>query len=145
MSEAIPILSTMKLTSLNADQALANWSSISEMLEPALKYAEGRITMDDVKQAVEDELSMIVIAWDPKSSDVYLAFACESAVYPTGRKCMNLALGGGSAVDEWRHLWPELKLLAKDLGFDQIELTGRPGWGRAMGLRETCRTYIEDL
>jgi hypothetical protein len=115
------------------------------MLQPALKYAERRIEIEHVKKAVEDELSMIIIAWDPEIGDVYLAFACESEVYPTGLKVMNLSLAGGSAVDEWRHLWPELKKLASDFGFDQIELTGRPGWGRALGLKENSRTFIEDL
>lgn len=145
ITQPIPNISSVKLTYLNSEQATANWPTISKMLEPALEYAEGRVDLDDVRQSVESEMTMIIIAWDPKSGDVYLAFAAESEVYRTGLKCMNLSLAGGSAVGEWRHLWPELREIAKGLGFDQIELTGRPGWGRVFGLKEKCRTFIEDL
>ena len=144
-AESIPLIRNTKITALSADQAIANWSTISAMLEPALNYAEGRVDMDDVRKHVEDELTMIIIAWNPKSGDVYLAFAAESSLYATGLKTMNLSLAGGSSSSEWRHLWPELKNMAKDFGFDQIQLTGRPGWGRVFGLKEKSRTFIEDI
>jgi hypothetical protein len=141
----VSIIRSTKLTALSGEQAIANWSTISGMLEPALKYSEGRVDIDDVRQHVEDEMTMIIIAWNPQTGDVYLAFAAESNHYATGLKTMNLSLAGGNSSGEWRHLWPELKGIAKRLGFDQIELTGRPGWGRVFGLKEKCRTFIEDL
>lgn len=145
MSAAIPILSTVKLSVLTKDQALGNWETLSSMLGQAIPYACGRITIEDVKQSIEDDMSMVIIGWDPKVGNVYLAFTGESEVYKTGIKCLNLNLGGGDSMELWGHLWPELKRMSKSMGFDQIELTGRPGWGRALGLRETARTFIEDL
>ena len=145
MSAAIPILSTVKLSALSKEQSLGNWEAISAMLEKAIPYSCGRITIDDVRQSIEDEMSMVIIGWDPQKGAVYMALTAESEVYKTGVKCMNLNLGGGDSIELWAHLWPELKRMAKSMGFDQIELTGRPGWGRALGLRETARTFIEDL
>ena len=145
MSAAVPILSTVKATALTKEQALANWDTLAGMLEKALPYTCGRITLDDVKQSIEDEMTMVVIGWDPQKGAVYMALTAESEVYKTGVKCMNLNLAGGEALELWAHLWPELKRMAKSMGFDQIELTGRPGWGRALGLRETARTFIEEL
>lgn len=145
MTAAIPILSTVKVTALSKEQALANWDTLAGMLGSAIPYACGRITLDDVKQSIEDEMSMAIICWDPQKGAVYMAFTAESEVYKTGVKCMNLNLAGGEALELWSHLWPELKRMAKSMGFDQIELTGRPGWGRALGLKETSRTFIEEL
>jgi|DEB0MinimDraft_10_1074344.scaffolds.fasta_scaffold25743_2 hypothetical protein len=145
MSAAVPILSTVKVTALTKDQALAHWPVVGPMLEKAIPHACGRITLEDVRQAVEDEMAMVIIVWDPQKSAVYMAFSAESEVYKTGVRCMNLNLAGGDSVELWSHLWPELKRMAKTMGFNQIELTGRPGWGRVLGLRETSRTFIEDL
>lgn len=145
MSEAVPIIRTSKLTSLSSEQALANWDTIAGLLEPALQYAYGRITIEDVRKVIDEEMGMIVIAWDPKTNAVYAAFFCEIDHYVTGRKCWNISLAGGHDIDEWIHLWPVLQQIGKDQGCDHIQISGRPGWGRVLGLKEAARLYIEEI
>lgn len=145
MAEAVPIIRTAKLSMLTADQALANWPTVAGFLEKAIPYTCGRITIDEVRGAIEQGMGVVVIAWDPKEGAVYAAYFCEVEQYKTGRKCWNVALCGGHDIEEWKHLWPVMKEIGKAQGCDQIELTGRPAWGRVLGLKEVSRTYIEDL
>ena len=140
----VPILKTARLTALEGHQALAHWAVISSILEGVIPFTCGRLTLDDIRGAVEREDSMIVIAWDPNLNEVYAVFVCEGEAYP-GKKVFNISQCAGRQLEDWVHLYPEMKRLAKTLGFDQIEITGRPGWGRALGLKETSRVYIEDL
>ena len=145
MTSAVPILRTAKLTTLSAEQAVANWNAIEPLLSKSLPYALGRVSMEDVKDVVAKEMGMIVIGWDPTTSEVYVAFFCEIQTYKTGRKCFHISLAGGREIGEWIHLWPVLKKIGKDQDCDHIEISGRPGWGRVLGLREVSRMYVEDL
>jgi hypothetical protein len=144
-AEAVPIIRTTKLSVLTSDQALANWEVVGGMLAGALRYALGRISLEDAQTALANDLGLIVIAWNPNKGAVHAAFFCEIDRYPTGRQCFNVALAGGSEMKEWAHLWPSMKEIARQHGCDHIELTGRPGWGRALGLKEVARLYIEDV
>lgn len=145
MTSAVPLIRTAKLTALTAEQAVANWGAIEPLLSQALRYALGRVSMEKVKDVVDKEMGMIVIGWNPNEGEVYVAFFCEITQYETGRKCWNISLAGGREIGEWIHLWPVLKQIGKDQGCDHIEISGRPGWGRVLGLREAARLYVEDL
>jgi len=140
----VPVLKTSRLTALEGHQAIAHWPVIASILEGVIPYTCGRITLDDIRGSVEREDSMIVIAWDPNLNEVYAVFVCEGEAYP-GKKVFNINQCAGRQLEDWIHLYPDMKRLAKALGFEQIEITGRPGWGRALGLRETARVYIEEL
>jgi len=145
MAESIPILNTTRLTLLSNEQTVANWDIISRILAPAIPYTCGRVTLDDVDKAVQDDLAAVVIAWDPLESDVYAAFVCEIELYPTGCKCWKITLAGGRDIREWSHLWPVLKQIGKDQGCNQVELVGRPGWFKVLQLSEVSRVHIEDI
>ena len=141
----IPIIRTSKLTSLTPDQVRDNWNVIAGLLEKATDRSCGRISLQDVQQAIVESTGIVLIAWDPKIGEVYAAFFCEIDEYKTGCKCWNIALCGGRDVEDWGHLWIVMKEVAKNHGCDQIEISGRKGWGRVLGLKETARLYIEDL
>ena len=140
----IPVIKTARLTALDGHQALAHWPVISSILEGVIPYTCGRISLDDIRSSVEREDSMIVIAWDPNLSEVYAVFVCEGEAYP-GKTVFNVNQCAGRKLEDWAHLYPDMKRLAKALGFQQIQITGRPGWGRALGIKETARVYIEEL
>lgn len=141
----IPVLKTSRLTALDGHQAIGNWDAIAEILIDVIPYTCGRLSLDDIKGAVEREDSLIVIAWDPIIGKVYAVFVCEGSAYPSGKKVFHISQCAGRNIEEWIHLYPDMKRMAKVFGFEQIEITGRPGWGRALGLKETSRVYIEDL
>jgi hypothetical protein len=35
--------------------------------------------------------------------------------------------------------------MASELDFDQIQITGRPGWAKFIGAKEVSRTFVEEL
>lgn len=133
------------MTPLTADQALANWDLIGGFLADGARYALGRVHPDQIATAVAEGMGMIVIAWDPTKSEVYAAFFCEIERYDTGRTCWNVSLCGGRELDQWAHLWPVLKQIGRDQGCDQVEISGRPGWGRVLGLKPAAHLFVEDL
>lgn len=145
MTAAVPIIRTSRLSVLTTEQVMANWGVIAGFLAQGARYSLGRMGPDDIKKALEDELGLVVIAWNPDKGEVYAAFFCEVDRYPTGVVCFNIALAGGREIDEWIHLWPSLTDIARQHGADQIEITGRPGWGKVLGLREKARLFVEEL
>ena len=140
----IPVLKTARLTALEGHQALAHWPVIASILEGVIPYTCGRLKLEDIRDSVEREDAFIVLAWDPNQGSVYAVFVCEGEAYPH-KKVFNVSQCAGRNLEEWAHLYPDMKRLAKALGFEQIEITGRPGWGRALGIKETSRVYIEEL
>lgn len=149
MSEALNgLVATVKpaqLSMMTAEQALKNWEQISRLLQPAVDRSMGRVSLEGIRKAVEDELGIIVIGWDPSSGETYVAFFCEVEQYDTGRRCWKISQAGGHEIDEWIHLWPVLKGMGRQFGCDHVELVGRPGWFRKLGLREVSRVYVGDL
>ena len=140
----LPILKTTKLTMLEPHQALENWGAIADILQHAIPYTCGRMTLEDYRKAVEEDNAMIIIAWDPSIGEVYAAFYCEGGQYPH-KKVFHLSLCAGRDINEWIHLYPDMKIIAKSMGFEQIEIVGRPGWSKALNMRETSRVFIEEL
>ena len=88
---------------------------------------------------------MIIIAWKPEKGQVYAAFYCTIEQYMRGRRCFNVSLAGGADIEEWKHLWPDMKEIGRLQGCDHIEATGRPGWGRVLGLKSHAHLFVENL
>ena len=135
-----------KASILSAHQAIAEWDVISSFFALAMPYNLGRTSLEAIKQSVIDGYAMVMIVWDPdpKAPVIHAAFLIECDSYPH-KRVMNIAMCGGSKIEQWAHLWPQLKASAKAQGFDQIEINGRPGWGKFITAKETSRTFVEEL
>lgn len=138
-----------RLSSLDPDQAIAEWDVLATFFEKALTAPSvcGRMTLENVKKSVEDGNSKVVIAWDPdpKAPVIYAAFLIEANQYPSGKKVFSIALCGGGGVEHWGHLYPDFRRMATELGFDQLEISGRPGWAKFIGAKEVSRKFVEEL
>lgn len=136
-----------KLTVLEKDQAIREWPVISGFFEKALPYSAGRWSLDDLRGSVEDGSMMCCVIWDPEEKHIYAVMGCEGDEYP-GRKVFNMSVCGGEhdSISEWSHLWPAFVHIATEMGFDQIEVSGRPGWKKiCKGTVEIARCYAMDL
>jgi len=136
-----------RLTTLDQAQAMAEWDVLAKFFEPAIPSTLGRRTMESVKQFVEDGRSKVVIAWnpDPVAPVIYAAFLIEAEEYSSGKRVFSIALCGGGGIEHWGHLYPDFKRMAQELGFDQIEISGRAGWSKFIGAKEVSRKFVEEL
>lgn len=136
----------MKLTPLTKEQAAKEWPVISKLLALADAYALGRYTAEDLLRDSENDVVRFIIAWEPEEHAVYAVFAVQVDVYPK-KRVFNVVHAGGVEMEKWIGLYPWLRQIAKDVGCDQIQIAGRPGWGRLLKayVREQGRIFAEDL
>lgn len=136
-----------KLTVLEREQAIREWPVISGFLAKALPYCAGRVTLESIKEDIERGSIMVCVIWDPGEKHIYSVVGCEADEYP-GRRVFSLAYCGGEpdSIKEWGHVWHAFVHIAKEMGFDQIEVVGRPGWKKiCTGTTEFARVLAMDL
>ncbi len=135
----------IKMTNLLPDQAMSIWPVLAGFFEKACVFAAGRQDINDVRDAVAQGQMLVHLIWNPDTKDIYGAVASECFNYPK-KKVFSLTMAGGDDIEKWAHLWPAFKHVARELGFEQIEVAGRAGWKKFIpGAREIGRIYIEDL
>lgn len=134
----------VKMLLLDANLVDREWQMLSKMLDPALKYAVGRIDSADVLAAVKGGTSMLLAVM--LNGRMSALLVVEGNQYPR-RRVFNVALCAGSDLSTWApQIWVQLQQFAISLGFDQIEVTGRPGWIKFLpGAKEVYRGCVMDL
>ncbi len=145
---AVPIIDaeTIKLTVLETDQALNYWEYIVPHIEKVFALSAGRINAESTKQAVKDGMAMVLLVWNPETGLIFAVMLAEGRHYPN-RKVFSIGMCGGSHLNVWAEkMWPALQSVARQKGFDQIEVTGRRGWGHFIpGAEEIATFYAMDL
>lgn len=136
-----------RLSLLSKEQALSEWDVLSKMFDIAIPRTLGRVTLETLKAHIEEGKALVVIAWnpDPAAPVIHAAFLVEGDRYPSGKKVFTISLCGGSDISEWGHLYCQFRDMAAGLGFEQIQITGRPGWAKFIGAKEVSRTFVEEL
>lgn len=140
-----PIAEEIKLAIVPPERAAGDWwETIARFLQKGDQYAVGRYSAWEMKDRVKDGTVMILVAWNPETSTIHAAFAAEGAEYPR-KKVFAIILAGGEDIWKWKHLWPAFEFVARDLGFDQIEIVGRRGWGRFIDAPEVASVFVKEL
>lgn len=108
------------------------WPEVNHLIERALEYADGKMSLEDV-----------YVALRAKEYQLWLApggvWVTRIIIYPQSKRLEFLVASG--EWDDWdEHGW-EVAAWARTLGCDAVELIGRPGWGRKSGLEEIHRTF----
>jgi hypothetical protein len=68
----------------------------------------------------------------------------EIEEFDTEKKALSIPFVSGSNMASWLPtVFPELKLLAKELGCTHIRGCGRPGWAKALPELKQIRTVYE--
>ncbi len=137
--------SNVEVMPLSADQAIREWTVISGIMDKVLDYACGRYTMDHMKERVADGMALPMLIWNREDKHVYAVIVAEANIFPL-KKVFTLSICGGEGLFEWCHVWPQIKDIARGMGYDQIEIMGRPGWKKFIhGAREITRCWVEEL
>jgi len=140
--------SRVRASVLSSEQALEGWEqSIGPLLEKSLKYSRGRFDIDDLHSWVAKEEASVMITWDPDIPIIYAAFLLEGSQYPN-KKVLSITAAGGDHIEKWVHLFPAFCEVAREMGFNQIEVIGRPGWEKIItdpDSYSTCSMIIKDI
>ena len=138
-------LEDTRVSVLTRERAVAEWDVLAPFFEQAIPYTCGRRDIDDVRDCVDDGNGLVIIAWNPDASEIYATFLAECLQYPK-KRVMSLTLCGGGSIALWKHLYPAIVHVAESMGFDQLEVVGRPGWSKIVGAdKETNRMFVEEL
>ena len=137
-------MSNAKLSQLPPEDAIAQWPLLAQLLGKADPYCLGRYDAESLREEVESGHTTILVAWDPETRYVYAAFAAEGHEYP-GKRVFSIIMAGGENIDKWAHLWPAFRYVAKRMGFEQIQVTGRRGWKKFISAPEVGTFFVEDL
>ena len=138
--------SGVKLTPMTAEYAISSWDFLAPFIERAMDFSAGRLTIEGAKRSVEDGHSLVLIAWRPEQHEVLAVLLCEGNHY-LSKKVFSIGVCGGANVFEWAPIvWPGILHIARDLGYEQVEVKGRRGWGRFLeGASEIGTFYAIDL
>lgn len=138
--------SGVKLTPLTAEYATECWSFLEPFVALALEYSQERLELEDVKRLVAEGGALVLLAWKPDEKRVHAVMLCEGKNYAR-KKVFSIGICGGTDLFEWAPVvWPGILHIARDLGYDQVEVVGRRGWGRFLaGAREIATLYAIDL
>lgn len=120
-----------KISSLTPEQASSAWPVLSPYLEKAVGRSENRVKIDHVREGVESGQVLVLVIWDPEQREIFGVLTAEGEQYPLTR-VFAITLCGGQDIKEWIHLYPAVREIASQLGFDSIEIVGRAGWKKLL-------------
>jgi hypothetical protein len=102
------------------------WKDVKPYLEPAIAYANGKYSIDDIYEAIRDRDMQLWVVFDNKG--LCSALVTYIGIFPR-RKILFISYVGGRDVHSWLPLVIEnFKAFAKEKDCEQIEALCRPGW-----------------
>jgi hypothetical protein len=96
------------------------------MIERA--YAETDLFMPDVVAWLKAGSGLLWIAAD-ENNRILMALTTSLEQRPSGLSC-RLVANGGSDLDQWKGLMPNIEEYARSQGCTKIVFDGRQGWAR---------------
>ncbi len=123
------------------------WEYVEDYIADALKHGIGEYTIDDIKQACQEQRMQLWIKWDDE--EVKGVFVTQILNYPQLKVLLVLLLSGNN-FKEWRDETDELLTrFAKEKECKYIELFGRKGWGKGflseINYKEQVRLFTKEI
>ena len=118
------------------DEFEADWARVSPWIKAALKY-DPTHNIDDVKARIVARQARL---W----AGTACAVVTEIFTWPR-MKTLQVWLAGGD-LTELREVWkPVIEDFARAEGCSLVVITGRQGWGRALGYEPATYSCVKDL
>lgn len=124
------------------------WKSIADKIEPALEYSDGALTIDNVKEMLENHKLQLWVVCRESDKKVLMCVCTKMSVHASGKKTCTLMLAGGTVEGEpqiFREIADKLSDWAKIENCDAVEICGRRGWARIIGWEVTQTTIRKKL
>lgn len=118
----------MRLHFVNGD--LRNWVRQSAaFLNQIAEGSGGRLTLESILDALASNHYRLALVLD---EEVRAAIVWQPIHWKTGLKEFEIVGLTGEGMKEWLHLDDELRAKAREMGFDVLRSSARPGWARVM-------------
>jgi len=136
----------VKVSVLDRDRALREWSVLGKILRPAVADSSGRLHISDVRAGIEDQSMLALLIWDPEGAEIYAVMVAEMFEFPH-KKVFDITLCAAARPGTpWHNVFRAIAHIAKTMGANQLEINGRRGWRRYLeGAVEEAAVYIVDL
>lgn len=105
------------------------WGIVSPDIERALRFADGKYQIEDVKDALSRRDMQLWVA--AEGGEALSVAVTEIVNYPRKRVCV-VMFCGGREFKRWLHHIEEIERWAKGAGCDMVEICGRRGWRRVL-------------
>ena len=109
-----------------SDRVAEFWHLVAPVLETAVKRG-GERTLDGIKADCADGLSQL---WVSGNS----AMISELLEFPDVKRAVCVVAGGN--LKDFKATWPAFLKWAKGQDCDEVEIVGRKGWIKELGLEE---------
>lgn len=112
------------IAAIPRNQVDDHWLKVKPLLESALEYGDGDLTIEDVYSDLMDGTQVLLVVYD---GPIKAAITMEM-VKGRRKRWMNTVLCGGSDTNDWLPEWMDAaEELAREQGAE-LMVTGRRGW-----------------
>lgn len=127
------------LVPIPAEHVATVWPMVAPLLAPAVRRADGTITLDDVRELLLARDMQLWTSW--RGGTVEAAAVTEIRTYLRRRVCA-IPFVGGVNRRHWLGFEPVVADWARAHGCDALEGYARPGWLRVLRHWRSCWTVI---
>ena len=107
------------------------WDVVAPMLEKAIVHGNGETSLEIMLERFAEETMLLVVVHE--GDEIIAAMTIEMRDFDTGKKVLVLSNCGGDRMHIWlQQVSDVMDELAKERGYDEIYLIGRPGWKREL-------------
>ena len=121
----------VRVLGLPVDRMADNqWRDVAALLRPAVEASAGRMTMDRLRDQLDDKNFQLWVAW--RGKELIGAWISTLTVLCDGEtKVCELLYCGGNNIQTWLDLGLDIvERWARSKGCGSITIVGRLGWGR---------------
>jgi len=109
------------------------WPEVEKYLSDAVDYSYGKWSLDFLKDSIKNESHQLYVVID---GDVKAAIVTSITQCPNTR-ILSIDFCGGEGARDWATFAvDELAKWGRAIGCSAIEITGRPGWEKLLGLKK---------
>jgi len=118
------------ITAIKPQEIEQQWDTIKPFISRALEHSLKEYSADDLKHKMIKGEYLLLGFYD--GGKILAIVSAELLTYPR-KKIVNIVTAAGSNMDSWLdEWWNAITVLAKEQGADEITVSGRVGWLKAL-------------
>ena len=135
-------MSSVEFYSVPKEVVWRVWKSILPLIEKSIEYSHGKASLDDLLESLLKEESQLFIAVVEK---IRFAWITEIQQYRDVKILLITFAGGEESIGFLKDVFSFMERWGRELECDAIEIQGRPGWERLLGMERISVTLRKKL
>jgi hypothetical protein len=117
------------------------WSEIAHLVPSVIERSRGRLTLDNVVDAIGTGAISLFIVWD--GSEALAVVGLKIGIAPSGMKVGTVQYASGRDSQRWIHLLDDLEGYARQSGCQVLEVIARKGWEKKLPSYKRTHVFLE--